>query len=138
MPLPENFEQFEVYVSGDAAEYAHNPSIYITDPSIYQETVTKAKKAMAEIGAHQVGFYLIGEAEGAGFLEDVEEFQDISTATHEYTFEDGTQCPAVMKHGMDYEVPWTAPMLRVYDHTTHLVWQAKHSDDECWIDLRLK
>jgi hypothetical protein len=132
MPNPENFKEYEVYSN---AEWAENPTVYITDVEFYRDLIIKGREAMNSVGATGISFNLVGEPQGAGFLVDIEEFQDVRDATNEYTLHDGTKCPAVIRHGMDFEIPWTSPLLKLTTISTRLVWYAKHSDEECWIDL---
>jgi hypothetical protein len=120
----------QVFTMSSNMEWDAAPDYLYTDPDHYNDIREKTMKALAECNAHTMEFYWYGMPQGSGFMKVAENGEEPDAMDDD--------APLIYANDQeDYDVTWEGPHLKVsvYGSVT-LVWNAKHSGDECWCDIR--
>jgi hypothetical protein len=117
----------KVYEVSSNIEWDSPPAAFYTDVDFYLEKATVVAEKLKEMDMNYALAWWYGEPEGSEFLVEDDENDEDDLIDGQYR----------VATDNDFEAHWQGPHLKIYsDGTIQLKWESKHTNDECWCDLK--
>jgi len=108
-------------------EWDNAPAAFYTDIEFYQEKAKVVSEQLKEMDMNYAVAWWYGAPEHSVLLVEDDENDEENLIERQYR--EATDD--------DFEAHWQGPHLKIYnDGTIQLKWESKHTNDECWCDLK--